>query len=115
METTRKKELKQQAKELSPIAGILLVNNTKNDKLFIEAMNNIKRLNGLMFQLKSGTLMNKGLVNDWNSYGEDAFTFEVLESFKTEGKSVYQVKKELAEAKEKWLTEKQPYGEHGYN
>ena len=115
METTRKKELKQQAKELSPIAGILLVTNTINDKVFIEAMNNIKRLNGLMFQLKSGTLMNKGLVNDWNSYGEDAFTFEVLESFKTEGKSVYQVKKELAEAKEKWLTEKQPYGEHGYN
>jgi len=115
METTRKKELKQQAKELSPIVGILLVTNTKNDKVFIDAMNNIKRLNGLMFQLKSGTLMNKGLVNDWNSYGEDAFTFEVLESFKTEGKSVYQVKKELAEAKEKWLTEKHPYGERGYN
>lgn len=115
METTRKKELKQQAKEEFPIAGILLVTNTNNGKVFIDAVNNIKRLNGLMFQLKFGTLLNKELVNDWNSFGEDAFTFEVLESFKTEGKSTYQIKKVLEEAKEKWLTDKQPYGERGYN
>jgi hypothetical protein len=69
----------------------------------------------LIFQLNSGTLLNKELVNDWNSFGEVAFTFEVLESIKTEGKSAYQVKKELSEAEEKWLTEKQPYGEKGYN
>lgn len=88
METTRKKELKQQAKEEFPIAGVLQVTNTENGKVFIEAVNNIKRLNGLMFQLKSGTLLNKELVNDWNSFGKEAFSFEVLESFKRELKSV---------------------------
>ncbi|WP_245827649.1 GIY-YIG nuclease family protein [Paenisporosarcina indica] len=107
--------MKQQAKEEYPIAGVLLVTNTKNGKVYIEAMNNIKRLNGLLFQLKFGTLLNKDLINDWNSFGEESFTFEVLESFKTEGKSTYQVKSELSQAKEKWLTEKQPYGELGYN
>lgn len=115
METTRKKELKQQAKELSPTAGILMVTNTVNGKYFIDSTANIKRLNGLKFELKMGSLLNKQLVGDWNAYGEDAFTFEVLESIKTEGKSPYQVKTEVAEAKDKWLNEKQPYGDRGYN
>jgi hypothetical protein len=46
METIRKKELKKQAKEESPIAGILQVTNIENGKVFIDAVNNIKRLNG---------------------------------------------------------------------
>jgi len=115
MDTTRKKELKQQAKELSPTAGIMMITNTVNGKMFIDSTTNIKRLNGLKFELKMGSLLNKTLVNDWNQFGEVAFTFEVLESIKTEGKSAYEVKTEVAEAKEKWLNKKQPYGEHGYN
>jgi len=115
METTQKREMKQKAKEEFPIAGILMVTNNENGKLFIVAINNLKRLNGLKFQLKSGTLMNKELLNDWNTFGEGSFTFEVLEAIKTVGKSSYQVKTELSEAEEKWLAEKQPYGERGYN
>ena len=115
METIRKKELKQLAKEEAVIAGVLMVTNNENGKVFITALNNIKRLNGLLFQLNSGTLMNKELLNDWNTFGEGSFTFEVLEAIKTVGKSSYQVKTELSEAEEKWLAEKQPYGERGYN
>lgn len=111
----RKKELKQQVKEEKTIAGVYCVTNKQNGKMFIAAVPNLKRQNGLKFELNGGTLLNKDLQKDWEQFGEEAFQFEVLESIETEGKSALQLKEELADAKEKWCVEKQPYGERGYN
>lgn len=114
-EIDRKKELRQQGKEEKTIAGVYCVTNKENGKMYIASTLNLKRQNGLKFELNGGSLMNKDLQKDWDTFGEDAFTFEVLESIETEGKSTQKLKKELADAKENWIVEKQPYGERGYN
>ncbi|MCZ8536829.1 DUF2087 domain-containing protein [Paenisporosarcina quisquiliarum] len=115
MDADRKKELKQQVKDEKTIAGVYCVTNKENGKMYIASTLNLKRQNGLKFELNGGTLMNKDLQRDWELFGEDAFQFEVLESIETEGKSARQLKEELTEAKENWCVEKQPYGERGYN
>jgi hypothetical protein len=35
--------------------------------------------NGLLFALRNGLHINKGLQAEWNAYGESAFRYEILE------------------------------------
>ncbi|KOP77685.1 GIY-YIG nuclease family protein [Cytobacillus solani] len=111
----RKKELKQQYKEIKIEAGIFQIKNTKNNKIFIGSTRNLKTLNGTKFALENGAYTNKMLQKEWSEYGKDAFEMEVLEILKEKDDLYYNEKEELEKLEEKWLNQLQPFGERGYH
>ncbi|WP_442601961.1 GIY-YIG nuclease family protein [Paenibacillus sp. KN14-4R] len=111
----RREELKQIAKEIKTEAGVFKITNIRNDKVLVEAMNNLKRMNGQQFTLEMGTHPNKKLQSEFTEFGKDAFKLEVLEVLKKKTEGYFDEKDELKKLKEKWLKELQPYGERGYN
>lgn len=112
----RKKELKQQYKETAVDAGIYQIKNNKNNKILIGSTKNFKTLNGIKFMLENGGYTtNKELQKEWEQFGKDAFTFEMLEKLKKNDDPYFNEKEALAQLEEKWLEELQPYGERGYH
>jgi hypothetical protein len=111
----RKKELKQQYKEIKIEAGVYQIRNTKNGKILIESTPNLKTINGKRFSLERGSHTNKLLQNELQEFGAEAFVIEVLEILETPKESIFDVKDALKKLKEKWLNKLQPYGEYGYN
>lgn len=111
----RKKELKQQYKEIPIEAGIYQIKNTVDGKVFIGSTRNLKTLNGVRMTLETGMSYNKELQQEWNQFGKDAFIFEVLEILKKKDDPYFNEKEALAELESKWLEEIRPFGERGYN
>ncbi|MFE8698336.1 DUF2087 domain-containing protein [Cytobacillus sp. FJAT-53684] len=111
----RKKELKQQYKEITIEAGVFQIKNTKNDKIFIGSTRNLKTLNGTKFSLENDSFSNKMLQAEWSQFGKEAFDIEVLEILKKQDNPYYNEKEELEKLEEKWLNQLQPYGERGYH
>jgi len=111
----RKQELKQLYKEVKTEAGVYQIRNTQNGKVWIEATNNLKTMNGKQFMLKHGSHTSKALQKEWEQYGEEAFVFEVLEVLKKKNEPYFDVADALEKLEDKWLDKLQPYGEKGYN
>ncbi|MGM9923088.1 MAG: GIY-YIG nuclease family protein [Bacillus sp. (in: firmicutes)] len=111
----RKKELKQLYKETPIEAGVFTIRNARNGKIYVESMNNLKRLNGVKFMLKTGTFKNKALQEEWNAFGADAFEIEVVEKLKKKEEGYFDMKKELEKLEEKWMEKLKPYGDNGYH
>lgn len=111
----RKKELKQQFKEIKVEAGVYQIRNTKNGKILVEGTRNLKTINGRTFMLNMNTHNNAKLQAEWNKYGEEAFVIEVLEILKRPESGYFDEKHALKKLEEKWLNELTPYGERGYN
>ena len=64
--------------------------------------------------------MNAALQQDWNTYGADAFIFEVIDQLEAAqgvggDHRPEDLAGELAELERLWLDKLQPYGEKGYN
>ncbi|WP_077620500.1 GIY-YIG nuclease family protein [Bacillus sinesaloumensis] len=113
----RKKVLKQQFKETPIEAGVFQIKNNQNGKVYIGSTKNFKTLNGLRFSLEAGTASptNRLLQEDWNHYGKDAFSFEILETLKKKKEGYFNEKEALQELEDKWLDHLQPYEDQGYN
>lgn len=111
----RKKELKNQYKEIKTEAGIYQVRNTVNGKVLLVATPNLKTINGRQIELSTGVYKNKLLQEDWNKYGKDAFVFEVLEVLEQPEEGYFDMKDELKKLENKWLEKIQPYGDKGYH
>jgi DNA-binding CsgD family transcriptional regulator len=111
----RRKELKQQYKEVKPEAGVYQIRNNLNQKAYVAATTNLKTMNGKLFQLQMGSHMNKRLQEEWLQYGEEAFVFEILEVLEDKKEGYFDRKEELKKLEDKWLEKLQPYGERGYN
>ena len=112
----RKRELKQQYQEIEIVAGVYQIKNNLNGKLFVESTRNLKTINGVKFTLNNNTHMNKLLQSDWNEFGKEAFSFEILEKLKKDEKDPYFNEKEtLKKLEQKWFDQLQPYGENGYH
>ena len=89
----------------------------KTNKIFVGSTRNFKTLNGIKFMLDTNSYTTcKELQKDWNQYGKDEFTFDILEILNKNNNNPYFNEKEaLLELEEKWLEKLQPYGEKGYN
>jgi len=89
----RKKELKEQYRQMKPDMGIFSVRSKANDKCFIEATRNLKgKINSTRFQLEMGAHPNKELQKEWKELGEGNFIIEILENLeydKDEAKTDY--------------------------
>jgi hypothetical protein len=81
----RKKELKEQYKQMKPDMGVLIVKSNFNNKCYIEAAKNIKAaINRINFTLELGSHVNKELQREWKEHGKDNFTIEILEKLEYE-------------------------------
>ena len=109
----RKKQLKQDYKEIKPVGGIFQIKNTSNGKVFLITTPNIKTMNGQKFQLESHSHKNKDLQSDWDRFGKESFVFEVLETIEPD--DAVDTKLALKKLHENWLDKIQPFGDKGYN
>lgn len=115
IEMAEKKELRRQFEEVPIEAGVYEVQNMENKKIFIGKTPNLKTLNGMKHILNMGANNNKELQADWNHFGQEAFIFTVLEVLEKSDDPSFNEKKALEQLEEKWLHDKQPFGDHGYN
>ncbi|MEK6410086.1 MAG: GIY-YIG nuclease family protein [Acidobacteriota bacterium] len=112
----KKKELKREYQQNQTPMGIYQIRNTINDKVFIGTALNVPGvLNGQKFQLSAGSHPNKRLQAEWNEFGGERFTFEILDELSATEGPAHDYRADLAFLEEFWLETLQPYGERGYN
>src|SRR3989339_1004204 len=111
-----KKELKKQYKQTLPPMGIYQIKNLINGKIFIGNSKNLHgKSNSYKFQLNSGVHVNSELQKDYTKYGEQNFTFEVLDTLEPKDDPSYKYDDDLKTLEDLWLEKLQPFGVAGYN
>lgn len=77
----RKKELKLQYKHMKPQMGIFIIRSKVNNKCYVQATHDLRGvLNGTKVRLEGGTHPYRELQKEWNDFGADNFTIEILEN-----------------------------------
>lgn len=116
MDVKSKQERKRTYQEQPKSAGVFQVKNTVNGKVLLGSSLNLHGpLNAHRFMLKMGSHSNKQLQQEWNSYGSDAFVFEILAEVRVTDEPNFHLSDELTLLEEIWLEELQPFGDRGYN
>ena len=83
MSNSRKRDLIREYKEREKREGIFALRCAPTGEVWVASSRDLdKQENGIRFQLKMGSHMNKALQAAWNDHGADAFAFEVLEGIK---------------------------------
>ena len=83
MEKIKRKELINNYKQQDVEMGIIQIYNKVNGYSFVDICKNLyKPFESIKFKLNLGKIMVKGLQDDWNQYGEEAFEFKVVEILK---------------------------------
>jgi hypothetical protein len=109
-------ELRRAYKETARQAGIFQIKNTKTGRILLGSSTNLHGpLNKHRFMLTIGRHDNAALQNDWNQFGPDVFSFEILEIVKPSDHPNFSLEDELTLLEEIWLEKLQPFGERGYN
>jgi len=111
-----KKEIKKNYKlNLTPM-GVYRIKNLVNAKIFIGSSKNLPgRINRHKFQLKFGGEDIIELAEDYKLYGEDNFSYEIIDQLKPKDEIGYNYTEDLAVLEELWKEKLQPYGDQGYN
>ncbi len=113
---TNKSEIKKNYKQALPPMGIYQVKNLVNNKILIGSSKNLPgRINRFKFGLKYGTESNKELNEDYKKYGEENFSFDVIDELKPKDDPVYDYTEDLKVLEEMWIEKLQPFNERGYN
>ena len=77
----RKKELKEQYKQMKTEMGVFIVQNNLNNKYLLVTTQNLKgMINRVRFQLNNGGHPNSELQQEWKRFGEDKFDIIILET-----------------------------------
>jgi len=111
-----RQDVKRQYKERKKPAGVFQVKNRVNGKVLLGSSLNLEGpLNSHKFMLQIGKHRNAALQKEWNEFGPDAFTFEILEAVKVTDNPSFNLDDELTLLEQIWIEKLQPFGEHGYN
>lgn len=93
MDHARKKELTQQYKQMKHPMGIFIIRSKVNNKCYIQATQDLRGvMNGAKVRLAGGIHPYLELQKEWNEFGPDNFTIEILENLeydKDESKTDY--------------------------
>jgi hypothetical protein len=77
----RRKELKEQYKRSTPVAGVFRILDTVSGKSWLgSSLNMHGPFQRHRFELTVGSHLNRELQQAWRDHGADAFAFEVLET-----------------------------------
>jgi hypothetical protein len=111
-----KKKLKEQYKLMVPPKGVFVFKNNVTGKVLLGSSLNIKNIDvRIKALLGLGSHPNSVLQNDWNSYGADAFSYEVLETLELKDDPNYDYKEDLEILEMMWIDKFQPLSEKTYN
>ena len=111
-----KKKLKEDYKNMIPAKGIFSIKNNKNGKTFLGSSLNLHGvLNKNKFILKMGSHKNERLQKDWNVFGEESFTFEILETLAIKEDTNYNYDEDLKILEMIWVEKYKPFAEKCYN
>ena len=111
-----KKQLKKDYQQTPRIAGVFLIRNNLNDKVFLAAGVDLHgQINRHRFQLTHGGHPNKKLQADWNELGSNNFAFEIVDELSPRAGVEVNYKAEVASLEDLWLDKLKPFGERGYN
>ncbi|MDF2568995.1 MAG: group intron endonuclease [Sporomusa sp.] len=112
----KRKELKLAYKQTPRPMGVYQIKNHKNGKVLVSGSMNLPAFfNSQRFQLSLKSHRNKALQEDWNLYGPDAFSFEILETIDGDKIAEADWRDAVSALEEKWLNTLQPYGDKGYH
>jgi group I intron endonuclease len=111
-----KKELKKKYKQTLPPMGIYQIKNLANGKILIGHTKNLNaKFNSYKFQLNANLHSNKYLQEEYNKFGEENFTIEVLDLLEPKEDLTINYENDLITLEELWLEKLKPYNEKGYN
>jgi hypothetical protein len=111
-----KTALKRAYKQNPPAAGIYKITNNVTGRILIGHGQNVQgKLNGQQAQLKWGSHMNSELQQDWNTYGAEQFSFEIVDYLQPADNPQQDLEQDLSALEQLWLDKLQPYGEKGYH
>ncbi|HEX3033138.1 MAG TPA: GIY-YIG nuclease family protein [Bacillota bacterium] len=93
MDQARKKELISQYKQTKPPMGVFIIRSHVNNKYYIQGAKDLRAvINGAQARLASGMHPNRELQKEWQEFGSEKFTIEILEHLeydKDEAKTDY--------------------------
>jgi hypothetical protein len=111
-----KKKLKEQYKQTVRPMGVYQIKNLANGKILVGSSRDLPgKINSHRFQLKMGSHMNRVLQDEYTSFGEEKFVFEVLDHLEPKEDPAYDYTVELDILEKMWKEKLQPYGEQGYH
>ena len=110
-----RKTLIREYKETPRPMGIYRVHNKTNGKALIGTSRDVTSvLNRHRAQLGFGGHPNRRLQADWNSFGADAFNFEILDTLSPSDRPEYDPTEDLQMLEKLWLQKLAPSGNPGY-
>ena len=99
-----KSEIKRVYKQSKRPMGVYRIRNSQNDKVYIGFATDIEaRFNRHKAELKFGNHRNEELQKIWNSYGESALEFEILDVLDQEEGTKARADDELQVLTEMWI------------
>ncbi|RQO65987.1 LuxR family transcriptional regulator [Pedobacter sp. KBW06] len=101
MDKQVKKKYREDFENKKVVMGILAIRNSQNGKVFLKPTLNAEAwINKTKFMLKHGQFENTELQYDWNTFGEDLFSFEMLEVLRENENPFFDHQKELSKMKQ---------------
>ena len=80
MDKARRKELKEQYKEMKPDMGVFMISSKTTKKCYVQKAKDLKGvINSNRARLQGGLHPNLELRQEWKELGSDNFTIEILE------------------------------------
>lgn len=111
-----REELKAEYKQIKPKIGVYQIKNTVNGKIFIGSNTNLEAIwNRHRLQLNFGNHPNVLLQEDWKTFGEAQFSYEILSEIKQEDDKTVDYSKELKQLEQMFIEELQPFEDKGYH
>jgi group I intron endonuclease len=99
-----KSEIKRAYKQSKRPMGVYRIRNSENDKVYVGFATDLEaRFNRHKIELKFGNHRNKELQKLWNSFGESAFEFEILDVLDQEEGTQASPDEELHLLTEMWI------------
>ena len=96
--------IKKTYKQAKQPMGVYRIKNSQNDTVFIGFATDLEaKFNRHKAELKFGSHRNKELQTIWNSLGESAFEFEILDVLKRDENDQTDVNEELQILTEMWI------------
>ncbi|MFA6571307.1 MAG: GIY-YIG nuclease family protein [Bacteroidota bacterium] len=111
-----KKKIKEEYKLVVPPKGVFAIKNLKTGRVWLGSTMNLKNIY-IRYQilLNNGKHINSRLQEDWHTFGEESFEFEVLDTLELKEGPDYNYSEDLEILEMLWLDKFRPLEEKTYN
>jgi hypothetical protein len=111
-----KKEIKEEYKLMKFKMGVFQIKNQVNNKIFVGSSLDLNAIwHAQKLQLGMGMHQNSQLQSDWNQFGADHFTYQILEELTPGDDPAKDYNKEIKALEELIIEQLQPFDNKGYN